>query len=352
MLLPFYVRFNEHNDVRICKNLFFFFLVCVSLIVFGLGKRKVSLGLKTSLVFLAILSFFNHKNLYLSAAIEQTIIFNISLVILYQLLTFNLDFVVIAFFLRISALIQAVIFILNYYGVNPYNLSLPAPIPYGSFGQQTLSGAHIAVLFPLFLQTWWWMFIPVLIVAVFLAKSAMAWASLVAGVVVFGCYKHIKRPLFVSGCFCSALIAFFLTKSIPFFSDNMRYVTWKKLMIEFFNWRWIEELFGRGLGWLFHNSRLEDGIGGIFTYAHNEAIDSLWAFGIIGTSVIVYVLLKALKNINEGSRVSLAILAAFISNSFGNFTFHISAIALPAMLAYAYLVTNNEEKINYGYNGY
>lgn len=343
-LLPYYIRANEYNDVRVCKNYALFAAVCSSYLIFGIGFRNISSRIKYSLIGLSVLSWFNHDNFYLPAAVEQTVTFNVFLLLIYQLLSHDINFKVIANFLRISALIQCAFLCINIYKINPYNLAVPLDYPVGSFGQQTLSGAHVAVLFPFFLTTGWIVLAPILVGAVYISQSAMSLAALIVGLVVMIFHKHLFKGVFIFGSLITAVIVFFLTKNYVFFSDNMRYAAWSKLMLEFKDWPLNKMIFGRGFGYLYHNFHF-DFMAQIFTYAHEEWIELLFALGFIGIFIFIYLIREILSfNDSKHTVMAVSVLAAVLANSTANFTLHISSIALIAAIAYAYLVQQQTKK--------
>jgi hypothetical protein len=342
MLLPFYFRFNQYNDLRICKNFAFFAAFCASFMLFGIGNLKVNPKTKISLLLLSILSWFNHNDFYNGAALEQTVIFNVFLLFLYQMLTFDIKIGIIFNFCRVGAIVQALFFWMHYFKFNPYNPSVEIWFPVGVLGQQTLSAALLAACAPMFLFGGWRIALPLIISGVVISTSAMSLVSLAVGLYIVIFRKFIKSIFFYLTPIIALVACYFLFRHSSFLADNMRYEVWSGILSQFSESSAGEVLAGRGLGDFWINSKFILN-GQRFTYVHNEFIESIWAFGVVGTLLILSLLLY-LRNIkSHESFVCLGIIASCLVNSYGNFTFHISSIAVILIIAYSYLVTKKSE---------
>jgi hypothetical protein len=344
MLLPFYVRFNPFNDVRICKNFAFFAAFCVSFFIFGIGNNKIDVKTKITIILLSILSWFNHTNFYSGAAIEQTVIFNVFLLFLYQLLSHKLDIKIICACIRYSAIAQALLIFSQLTTFNVYNWSVPMLAPVGALGQQTLSGALLSVSIATFFVPFWWIFTPLIIMAIIISGSAMSLMSLFTSIYVFLFRKFIKSMWFYIIPTVVALIAYLAFKNSLFLADNMRYELWSTYLSKLSMLPITRVIFGNGFGNFWDTCSLDVG-GQRFSYFHNEALEIVWALGAIGTSSFFYLLFKALHfKRTDDAFICFSILISALLNSLGNFTFHISSIAIIILIAYSYLVTNDSRK--------
>jgi hypothetical protein len=315
-------------------------MVGISVLLFGF-HRKIPLRIKLPLVFLSFLSWFNHNSFYESAAIEQTVAFNAGILLTAQLISQSdkLKPNVIYLFLRLMAAIESIFFILNDFGINPYNphQTLYKMYPVGSLGQQTLSGALLAVAAPACLTKKSWPLLIPIAYAMYLSGSAMTWCAC-----VFGCSYVIFRPklktLVILG---AALVSFSYLGlgAFQFFSPHGRFAVWRWCVHEYCSmWNLRDILFGRGLGWLYNhlNVFMEDLK---FTYAHNEFIELFWAVGLVG-AFLFFLLVLPLRHIKPDKHlyVMLGILISVAANSVGNFTLHVSSIAQIAIMAYAFII--------------
>lgn len=348
MLLPFYVRFNSFNDVIVCKDFFLIALTFISVCLFGFAK-DIGPELKLPFISILILSWFNHKDFYQTAAIHQTMCFSAGILLVYHLISWaeHLDRGILLNCFRITAILESLVFVLNRFGINPYNIhadKIDIQVV-GSLGQQTLSGALIAALAPTMLSGWGIWCLPLIIYAVYLSGSAMTAVSFVFGILICLFYKIMSKRYFwiVISSFGAALLGAFIfgLNTVSFFSNHGRFAVWKLSTLFYLRlWTAREMMFGKGLGFL--SSHLDIFQYNIykFTHAHNEYIEILWAFGLVGI-LLFWMILKPLLKTHKKDSVFLGIIGALAVNSIGNFTMHVSSIAIIGLISYAYIIGRN-----------
>jgi hypothetical protein len=348
LLLPYFIWPNNYNDIRICRNFLAFALIIGSVMIFG-QKR---IHFKSSWPFLALLalSWINHHNFYLIGVIEQTVIFSGFMLLAIHLIS-NLepeDHPILFNYLRISALVQCVFMFINIFGVNIYNPRVPVHDLVGSFGQHTLAAAYLAILVPFFFTKRWIFFTPILVTFIYLSGSAMSMLACIAGIVFACIYKmyHRKSAICATG---AALLLFYVFYSLflsteKYFEDNERFKVWWNsyyIYTQYFDDGSV--LVGKGLGYFYHYFMTTcKTCKQYFTYAHNELLELLWAFGLVG-AFLVGAMGYQLVWIKEQkyTLMFMTAIAIAIANSMGNFTFHMSPAALVIVICYACLINQD-----------
>lgn len=356
MILPYFIRINSslYNDVRVCRNYLVVGLVTLSFLIFI--TKRISLAQTWPITGLLVLGWFNHQNFYSAAALEQTVVFSAFCLLMMQMMS-NIDNSnknIVINYLRLSCLLQVFLMLLNYFfSFNPYNPQVEATKILGSFGQETLAAAYVAILAPLFLVGRWRWFLFPIILAVVLSTSAIATTSLVAGILFYFIIRYFSNLFTILTIFTFVLFAFlaFALYFIDFnyFDDKGRFLVWSILMKDFFHSSIFSILFGHGFGYIYENTRiLCKDCKEIFTYAHNEYIEAFFIWGI-SSVFLIYPFIKRLfksQNFYKYSFIS-ACLVALSVNCIGNFPLHLSPIGLGAMLLYTCIVNdkNNLEVI-------
>lgn len=355
MLLPVYFRANSVNDIRISKNYFFSVLIAVSIILFGFrsrpGFQRWVLGL------LALWSILVCKSFYTAAALQQISCFILGLILIQQASNKlklrdhkNLE----QFFAAVC-IMQCLFIALNVFKINLWNPSVPMEYISGSLGHPTHAGALVAITAPFLfsLKRLKYIGFVAVLVSLYYCKSAMSWFSLFNGVAFYLLLNKNTRfaSLGVLVILNLGVLGLFYSYGSysPFLDDNSRIAAWVLALKTIFSWDYFDILFGRGLGNLWNDFSLYYRLQR-FAYVHNEYIESLWAFGILGTSLIMGLAIRPFLNkaIANKERVFLASYVAFLTNCFGNFPMHLSSIALVGCLTYAYLVRVNSNEPIFG----
>lgn len=294
---------------------------------------------------------------YTPAGLEQLAIFLSSALIIYCLidkinrLTID-DFI---FFMQASLFFQCFIVYLNAFGVNPYNLANVIPYPVGALGQESLTGALIAVLSPslLYKTSKRWLMVPLL--ALLLLDVTFGYLAFFGAISFYFGYKKLYAHVL-------AIIILLIVISLgviginynhlEFFNDKGRFDLWFTVIDNYKQWDLSSQLFGKGLGYVWHNlGHIKDIDNKPFRYLHNEYLELLYAFGIVGVGLMGWMLKPLLKvKFDEQSAILLSVIFAIIINSAGNFTLHIAPIGLIFLIVYSCLITKTLEGRNYGNN--
>ena len=356
MLLPLYVRANSYNDIRVCRNYLVVGLAILSLGVFY-SRGALSKNFSFLFVFMLIVGWLNHQNFYMAAVIEQTVVFSAFCLIYFQLSNdlIDDDINVILNYLRVSCLIQVFLVFLNHgLDFNIYNPFVMTEKVVGSFGQETLVGAYIAVLAPLFFEKKRIALVPI-IWAIWLTTSAMSVCAFIMALIAYTYVKYLRKKAMVfalASTICIGLAIYvFVLANQTYFDDKGRYILWAVLIDNYLSWSIWDIIFGRGLGNLYYTaSDLCVECKELFTYAHNEYIEILWAWGLFGMGCFVKFIYDIFKIKDLHLKAPLfACVIAILANMFGNFTLHIAPIGLAALLLYICLI-NKSKGINYGNN--
>jgi len=354
VLLPLYVRVDGVNDVRICRNYLFIFIVFLSISLFKNGKLKLQDYLPW--VGLLVLAWFNIDYLYQPATLEQFATLGAFCIAVPHLVS-NYENMKINLFLnyfRASVLIQSVLVFTNMFGINLYNLDVPVPRALGSFGQETLTAAFIAVLLPTFFNKKWAPLLPIPLMAIFFTGSAMSAISVVAAsvfFVAFSCLKLKKALLSLLGFYLMTFA--FVTGFIGvdgYFNDNERFKVWETIYGVIKDRGFWHILFGSGVGSFWHHfSDYCTDCNQRFLYAHSEPLQLVYEFGLAGVIMIGLVLKRIfyLPSTIPNKGIILAMMIAAFSNALGNFTFHIVPISMVILIGYTYLIGYKEK--HYGY---
>lgn len=197
----------------------------------------------------------------------------------------------------------------------------------GTWAHTNLSGAYLACSIPLFLRKRWFIFIPVILAALFWGRSWGAIVSCGAGI-VFWAMSTQKRKLLIAIVIIIACLSYgllFEHRQInPLKSDRMQYL---KPTIEMIK---ANPVFGYGLGQFksaFHAvNRIVFKSGIPVTHAHFDFIENLCETGIVGSVCIIGFLISIflifLKNITALSASAMAGAFALLINSCSTFIFH------------------------------
>jgi hypothetical protein len=136
--------------------------------------------------------------------------------------------------------------------------------------------------------------------------------------------------------FLTAIAAFFyITPSKIIEMSSGRWYVWVKSFEYFEGLDAFKLLFGQGVGFFADNFGSSGGQN--FRQAHCEWIESIYAFGLLGTLAIIGMIGHVLS-ISKNKIASLIILAT-LANALGHFTLHISTTAFIFALAIAICIS-------------
>ena len=349
LLTPFITRFSEQYDVRMGKNSFLFMLI--PLILFCSSELRQNKKTALLLGILAFNSFFFTYNYISLRYFIQHTFFITGIMLFYVLSTSQLNIKTILKYIRTLGAIQTILVSFNYFGIDLYykTLALFYSSEYtmnpkskglilGSLGNSNTVGALIALTTPAFLGTRLF-FVPII--------GALISSSSMAVLTVLGCflyYYYNKRfnkflpwlALILTGT-AFGLLGF----PTGYFSSTHRLRVWN-ISIDLL--QGVEFLTGRGLG-AFAEAMKNYKIPFIYQHIHNEYLEVLHAFGLVGCLIIGLLVFDSIKRTKNN--IILSGMFATAINSYGNFTFHISATAFLGLIYFA-IATKDDKCLGLG----
>lgn len=260
--------------------------------------------------------------------------------------------------IAITCAIQSLWVFSEFMGFDPYSMlmgqhkKLDYLVPYGWFNvvsdeqmingsltNENWSGALIALTFPALFYWRFYVFIPVSLLSLYLLKSAMPVTSAFVGICAYIAVKlfdmkKIKNIALVASIFPALLVLIGPPKT-GFFESGPRVWLWERI------WslvHWYDLIIGKGVGFfaaVFPTKFLLHAVVP-FRQMHNEYLEILFAFGVIGLAIFYYLYLQIYKT-EKLHPIFYAIIAAALFNSIGHFTFHVTSTALVGIIAYSFL---------------
>lgn len=211
----------------------------------------------------------------------------------------------------------------------------------GAMGNTNITASLIAIVFPLsfFIKNKLFKYssIIIMLVGIILCKSLMGGGTAFFGFLLFLSYnKNFKiLTLILMG---ALLAASSLTSSNLQTMSNGRWEVWLKSFEYFRNLDMFNLLFGQGVG--FFSDHFGAMNGAVFKQVHNEFIESIYAFGLLGTLAIMGLITKVIIT-SKNTLASMLVLSTCV-NAIGNFPFHISTTVFIFALAFAICVNGKE----------
>ena len=224
----------------------------------------------------------------------------------------------------IAAMVQAVIGIVQVVAFDPvvWLISLIVPAggqgyaPSGFLGNNNFFAAFMAFSLPLFLRPRWILCVPVVIFALALANTRMAWIAASAGIVYYlwpVLESKRARGIFIGFVACAA-VAYLLCTGRAF-SHFERFDYWVDAVRTSFNNGWFTVVFGNGFGsvWQAGNS------------LHSEYVEMFFSFGLVGLSMLAAFIVTTI--IGCPSRRLTAVFIIMAVNVIGNHAAHLAPSA-------------------------
>lgn len=180
----------------------------------------------------------------------------------------------------ISALIQAVIGFLQYYGVNLVavvfsyfvNISaeLPTRTPVGTLGNNNFLAAFLAVSLPFFFRRVWLWVLPFVLFSLFLCKTSTAGIAVIVGTVYYiGGWKLAVASI-------GLVSAYFYFFDFAHIFQGDRWDFWKDALVKLSgSWKTLVYGFGPGITWQIGNE------------LHNEYVMAVWNYGLVGLTFLL-----------------------------------------------------------------
>jgi O-antigen ligase len=226
--------------------------------------------------------------------------------------------------LCIAALIQAVIGILQVFVFDPvvWLISLVIPAggqgyaPSGFLGNNNFLAAWLAFSIPLFLRRRWIFCVPVIIFALALANTRMAWIAASAGIVYYLwpiLTSRRARFIFVAVIACAA--AAYLLGTGRAFSHFERFDYWKSAIDMALSSGRFSTLFGNGMGAVW---KVGDSL-------HSEYVEMFFSMGVVGLCILEAFIITTL--LRCPSRRLNAVFIIMAVNVIGNHAAHLAPSA-------------------------
>jgi hypothetical protein len=202
----------------------------------------------------------------------------------------------------------------------------------GPLGHPNLTGAFLALTIPALLHYKKFKSIPIILTAIYFCDSALPIVTAL-GVILFYFYSRYFNT--------GNLLPFLLTTVfgvIAYFTgvnglDNQRFHIWETALNLDFNW-----LIGGGLGF-FADNYLRQHV----KHEHNEFLAVFMTYGFIGVGTLFFMIRRAVRA--SSPAITAGLFGVFV-NSYGNFPFHVSVLALVAVCYYVICLKESiEEKI-------
>lgn len=214
--------------------------------------------------------------------------------------------------------IQAIFGLAQYLGWNPWGYELAHYLnkPSGTFGQETILGAFLAfALAPALFTRRYLCALPILL-CILATNSTM---SILSGAAVFLIWLFALAPglafLLTLSAIILGLASFLLVPHAEFFSTTGRVEFWKLGWAEFLK----HPITGSGPGsWQDTRTVLRGGLW--ITYLHNEYLECLVEYGLLGGAIIAAGLLGFFRRFRLTWHHAGA--AGILVNAFGNFPLH------------------------------
>jgi hypothetical protein len=371
LLLPIFYRVSFLGDVRWHQHTLFVWLGLVSLVLFDRGRVPKSLSIAAAVIL--VLSYFNQYNMSSSAAIWQTINIAVGFGVCFQMISIfdEYDRRLMCNFIGLACIVQVLWFLCQSFGHSPYywmissywgeGVGLKKIVTHGtlkqvvspdsnismigSLGQQTLSGAMLAITAPFLLRKWWCLALPLVGYCVYLTGSAMTTVSFVGGMLASGLfyiYPHIKIKYCGLAAVWATLPTYWLIENVDFFDDQLRMFVWGKMLVWY---KGFDVLIGRGPGYVYDNFRNYLPLSPGWQYLHNEYLEIYGAFGLVGLICLVVFALPVIKS-SKSKYFWFGGLSALMINALGSFPMHISATALVGVVIYSMILSKFKEDSN------
>jgi len=209
----------------------------------------------------------------------------------------------------------------------------------GSLGNSNLLASYVSLTaLAMFRKKWAW-FLPLPLIALFVAHSMMGIAAFIAGSLYFLNLKFnlIKKSWIYIGTIAAMVTVYFTGLNGM---DTQRFYGWSE------NFRRVDLnhfLFGKGPGWFgTHGVFLNPGE--LMTQEHNAFLTAFNMFGIVGIILLVPMFLKLINSKDQSFIFPSVVFAAFV-NSYGHFTLHQSTVAIIIIVALAICLAEKDSNV-------
>ena len=333
LILAFIWHPKTNGELRFGKDILFILLASVSFLSFGV-KRSLPIAL--------LILYSGQIDIYSGHALFQLAMVIFGLILFAQVYSIGIKSDIFENYLLALGIIQALWFIGNYFNFSPQHyidmiigpsgrqyvysngawvLSTLVKQPVvGSLGQHTISAIYFILALPMAIKRIWPL--AIIIPALFICNSTMVQLSCIICAISY----YVKN---------TKILLLPLTMSISLFLVNLKYnySEWLSGQGRVPVWLWSiknTKLFGNGLG---HLSDSMPSFGGeVFQQVHNEYLELVYVYGLIIVPMLCYVIFKVVNSKHSLLKCSLI---GLLFNASGNFSFHISAIAIIGIILIA-----------------
>lgn len=335
--LPLYTRFSSLNIDRVSKAVFLLLLIPIFLMFKNEKQRILPIEIRIGLITCVLHTILFQYEPASFSGIFQSIALSLGMLFFVKYHENYKSEEIILNSLVVSSLIQCVISTSQYAGFDLYSnavLALNKDIIlqtteksfFGSFSNSNLFGSYLALCLPSFYRKKVFYFAPIILLFVFLSKSLMAIAAVVAGLILFW-KKGLEKYLYIGFPFLIA-IGIYLFPS----EASGRIELWWQLInkIDFSHF-----IIGKSVSWFDY---LELKIGSNFiNNEHNEFLSAFNIFGIFGLLFFLYLFIKVIKNVSKNHLFGCIALSSFV-NMLGNFPLHYAPLAIIVIISIAHCI--------------
>lgn len=342
ILLPVFLRVQKLVLVSLAQEGLFVFAVTLGLLLFGINRKMLTKNLLVvfPLSILAFMTFANQYDMYSLQVNWQVFNFYIGLLCFVSILTNfkNEDYERLANYIAVSCLVQCLWPIMGSFDMSIYDAVMSGwqranavggkwvfgndfEVA-GALGQPTRSAVLISITgCALFRKKWLWG-LPVVIWSLIILESASATIafSLCA---IYALFFRSKKAALWGIPVLGALFAYSIYFPREFLGANGRFQVWMDSLTLL---KGKDILIGKGLGYYADNFPKLFKHQWNFKHAHNELLDVYVAFGLIGLTIVLYLLGNYFKHVKKGMWFVMGV--ALLINSVTLHTFHIAPIAL------------------------
>lgn len=361
MALPLYLRIGDDPvDSRFSRDILYCLIAFIFTIIFYKNDSKYGFY-KIFFVILAVYSYVVQWNQASFAVINQWInvccfcMLSITLISVGDKINKKYLF----YTILAIGLIQSLWVAIEYSGVNIYALILDAISPgkylrvsrsgeiikditaIGSMGNVNLTASVIAICFPVVLFSNRYIIAPCIIllsIGLLICNSAMGYITALSSIVLVLIYK--KKYLI---SFCALILSTLAITIVPHGTlssvSSGRLEVWAMSHDYFEKIDTLRLLFGQGLGFFSDHFGAIKGV--VFKQAHNEFIDCIYAYGLVG--LLAFLSLFTWIIIRSKSALASIILISMCVNMIGHFTLHISTTAFIFSILIAICINSRED---------
>lgn len=353
ILVMTFIIFKSPVKPRDYKNFIFLFSGLSSIVMFGISKIRKDVLL--SAIPLIGLGFLNQHH-FMAANPTYQFLFMLTgfgvFMQFYERWSPDVESVLygtIAF----ACLIQCLWVLLNYYNIDPYQLvsgerqklirgaiGPDGRFPViGSLGHWMVTGSYLSVALPFVIRL-----NPYLLICLFIAAFALPSGAMVfcgaAMAMLYGVNLFWKNKWFWIISILSLILGYIVLEPYGVFYPSERIKIW----ITAFDFV-QNPIIGNGLGYF--SDAFKQVYQGHFVenhaHPHNEFVAAYVSFGVVGLLIFSYWIVKilALRNIDIYATLSLI---AFLAAACFGFPFHISSIAIIAIISLASILNKSDNK--------